>query len=216
MLQFQEQLGQGCSPEESDTFEAQGQCHEVSKRLIWPDSSCMFDVFVLYSWRIRYSRPDAAVPWTSTEAYATAGGITFNNTVQIKTKYAMEQHGVHFTCFPGREIRSLWFKVPATCWTRNQRVFVFPQDYLDMVGLSAMFPRVEVFLIQGSPVDMLERPPMDGKTSSCLGCESSHQEEAHASARWRFCRQIMDTCGKWCKKRLVCDFKICTLSHPVL
>lgn len=32
-----------------------------------------------------------------------------------------------------------------------------------MVGLSAMFPRVEVFLIQGSPVDMLERPPMDGK-----------------------------------------------------
>lgn len=31
-----------------------------------------------------------------------------------------------------------------------------------MVGLSAMFPRVEVFLIQGSPVDMLERPPMDG------------------------------------------------------
>lgn len=32
-----------------------------------------------------------------------------------------------------------------------------------MVGLSVMFPRVEVFLIQGSPVDMLERPPMDGK-----------------------------------------------------
>lgn len=42
-------------------------------------------------------------------------------------------------------------------------VHVFPQDYLDMVGLSAMFPRVEVFLIQGSPVDMLERPPMDGE-----------------------------------------------------
>lgn len=42
-------------------------------------------------------------------------------------------------------------------------LYVFPQDYLDMVGLSAMFPRVEVFLIQGSPVDMLERPPMDGK-----------------------------------------------------
>lgn len=39
---------------------------------------------------------------------------------------------------------------------------MFPQDYLDIVGLSAMFPRVEVFLIQGSPVDMLERPPMDG------------------------------------------------------
>uniref|UniRef100_A0A3P8RWN2 Si:ch211-218d20.15 n=1 Tax=Amphiprion percula TaxID=161767 RepID=A0A3P8RWN2_AMPPE len=35
------------------------------------------------------------------------------------------------------------------------------EDYLDLVGLSAMFPRVEVFLIQGSPVDMLERPPMD-------------------------------------------------------
>lgn len=32
-----------------------------------------------------------------------------------------------------------------------------------MVGLSAMFPRVEVFLIQGSSVDMLERPPMDGE-----------------------------------------------------
>uniref|UniRef100_A0A3Q2EL21 Si:ch211-218d20.15 n=1 Tax=Cyprinodon variegatus TaxID=28743 RepID=A0A3Q2EL21_CYPVA len=36
------------------------------------------------------------------------------------------------------------------------------EDYLDMVGLSAMFPRVEVFLIQGSPVDMLDRPLMDG------------------------------------------------------
>ena len=36
-----------------------------------------------------------------------------------------------------------------------------------MVGLSAMFPRVEVFLIQGSPVDMLERPPMDGKRIYC-------------------------------------------------
>ncbi|KAM6985352.1 uncharacterized protein FYW47_004465 [Aplochiton taeniatus] len=35
------------------------------------------------------------------------------------------------------------------------------EDYLDIMGLSAMFPRVEVFLIQGSPVDMLERPPMD-------------------------------------------------------
>ncbi|XP_071384007.1 uncharacterized protein [Centroberyx affinis] len=35
------------------------------------------------------------------------------------------------------------------------------EDYLDMVGLSAMFPRVEVFLIQGSAVDMLERPLMD-------------------------------------------------------
>lgn len=32
-----------------------------------------------------------------------------------------------------------------------------------MVGLSVMFPRVEVFLIQGSPVDMLERPQMDGE-----------------------------------------------------
>lgn len=35
------------------------------------------------------------------------------------------------------------------------------EDYLDIVGLSVMFPRVEVFLIQGSPVDMLEKPPMD-------------------------------------------------------
>lgn len=43
---------------------------------------------------------------------------------------------------------------------------VFPQDYLDMVGLSAMFPRVEVFLIQGSPVDMLDQPLMDGEESS--------------------------------------------------
>lgn len=31
VLQFQEQLGQGCSPEESDTFQIQGQCDEVSK-----------------------------------------------------------------------------------------------------------------------------------------------------------------------------------------
>ena len=39
----------------------------------------------------------------------------------------------------------------------------FFQDYLDMVGLSAIFPRVEVFLLQGSPVDMLEKPLMDGE-----------------------------------------------------
>lgn len=45
---------------------------------------------------------------------------------------------------------------------------LFPQDYLDMVGLSVMFPRVEVFLIQGSPVDMLERPPMDGERGNIL------------------------------------------------
>ncbi|XP_066562905.1 uncharacterized protein LOC136751313 isoform X2 [Amia ocellicauda] len=35
------------------------------------------------------------------------------------------------------------------------------EDYLDAVGLSTMFPRVEVFIIHGSPVDMLEKPPMD-------------------------------------------------------
>uniref|UniRef100_W5M320 Si:ch211-218d20.15 n=1 Tax=Lepisosteus oculatus TaxID=7918 RepID=W5M320_LEPOC len=35
------------------------------------------------------------------------------------------------------------------------------QDYLDAVGLSTMFPRVEIFIIHGSPVDMLENPPMD-------------------------------------------------------
>ncbi|XP_028847499.1 uncharacterized protein LOC114797052 isoform X4 [Denticeps clupeoides] len=35
------------------------------------------------------------------------------------------------------------------------------EDYLDMVGLSTIFPRVEVFIIQGSPVDMLEKPPVD-------------------------------------------------------
>lgn len=45
----------------------------------------------------------------------------------------------------------------------NEKFMFSPQDYLDMVGLSAMFPRVEVFLIQGSPVDMLETPPMDGE-----------------------------------------------------
>ncbi|XP_018594731.1 uncharacterized protein LOC108926499 [Scleropages formosus] len=35
------------------------------------------------------------------------------------------------------------------------------EDYLDAVGLSTMFPRVEVFIIHGSPVDMLEKPVMD-------------------------------------------------------
>ncbi|KAG5833324.1 uncharacterized protein si:ch211-218d20.15 [Anguilla anguilla] len=35
------------------------------------------------------------------------------------------------------------------------------EDYLDAVGLSTMFPRVEVYLIHGSPVDMLENPTMD-------------------------------------------------------
>ncbi|XP_058248878.1 uncharacterized protein si:ch211-218d20.15 isoform X2 [Hemibagrus wyckioides] len=36
------------------------------------------------------------------------------------------------------------------------------EDYLDIAGLSLMFPRVEVYIIHGSPVDMLERPALDG------------------------------------------------------
>ncbi|XP_076857700.1 uncharacterized protein LOC143511885 isoform X2 [Brachyhypopomus gauderio] len=36
------------------------------------------------------------------------------------------------------------------------------EDYLDIAGLSALFPRVEVYIIHSSPVDMLETPAMDG------------------------------------------------------
>ncbi|XP_056321217.1 uncharacterized protein si:ch211-218d20.15 [Danio aesculapii] len=36
------------------------------------------------------------------------------------------------------------------------------EEYLDTVGLSTMFPRVEVYMIHGSPIDMLERPPSEG------------------------------------------------------
>lgn len=35
------------------------------------------------------------------------------------------------------------------------------EDYLDMEGLSMLFPRVEIFLIHQRPVEMLEKPPMD-------------------------------------------------------
>ncbi|KAF3694624.1 hypothetical protein EXN66_Car010300 [Channa argus] len=80
VLQFQEQLGQGCSPEESDTFQAQGS--EILDQML-------------------------------------------------------------------------------QCLEHLPKPMPQLEDYLDMVGLSVMFPRVEVFLIQGSPVDMLERPPMD-------------------------------------------------------
>ncbi|XP_063355524.1 uncharacterized protein si:ch211-218d20.15 isoform X3 [Pelmatolapia mariae] len=79
-VDFQEQLGQGCSPEESDTFQAQGS--EILDQML-------------------------------------------------------------------------------QCLEHLPKPMPQLEDYLDMVGLSAMFPRVEVFLIQGSPVDMLERPPMD-------------------------------------------------------
>lgn len=45
VLQFQEQLGQGCSPEESDTFQAQGQCDSISVfNLPWI-ASCVSEVF---------------------------------------------------------------------------------------------------------------------------------------------------------------------------
>ncbi|XP_036429389.1 uncharacterized protein si:ch211-218d20.15 isoform X2 [Colossoma macropomum] len=50
----------------------------------------------------------------------------------------------------------------------NQRLEHLPkpapllEDYLDIAGLSVMFPRVEVYIIHGSPVYMLERPPLDG------------------------------------------------------
>ncbi|XP_072252688.1 uncharacterized protein [Leuresthes tenuis] len=80
MQQFQEQLGQGCSPEESDTFQAQGS--EILDQML-------------------------------------------------------------------------------QCLEHLPKPMPQLEDYLDIVGLSAMFPRVEVFLIQGSPVDMLERPQMD-------------------------------------------------------
>lgn len=64
---------------------------------------------------------------------------------------------------------------------------VFPQDYLDIVGLSAMFPRVEVFLIQGSPVDMLERPPMDGniKTVAIQIKGPLLGLQLHCSIKWK-------------------------------
>ncbi|XP_047226835.1 uncharacterized protein si:ch211-218d20.15 isoform X1 [Girardinichthys multiradiatus] len=78
--QFQEQLGQGCSPEESDTFQTQGS--EILDQML-------------------------------------------------------------------------------QCLEHLPKPMPQLEDYLDMVGLSAMFPRVEVFLIQGSPVDMLDRPLMD-------------------------------------------------------
>ncbi|KAG7502541.1 hypothetical protein JOB18_022121 [Solea senegalensis] len=80
MQQFQEQLGQGCSPEESDTFQAQGS--EILDQML-------------------------------------------------------------------------------QCLEHLPKPMPQLEDYLDMIGLSVMFPRVEVFLIQGSPMDMLERPPMD-------------------------------------------------------
>ncbi|KAM8857043.1 uncharacterized protein ACB058_008836 [Synchiropus picturatus] len=80
MQQFQEQLGQGCSPEESDTFQTQGT--EILDQML-------------------------------------------------------------------------------QCLEHLPKPMPQLEDYLDMVGLSAMFPRVEVFLIQGSPVDMLETPAMD-------------------------------------------------------
>ncbi|XP_073702459.1 uncharacterized protein [Garra rufa] len=35
------------------------------------------------------------------------------------------------------------------------------EEYLDVVGLSSLFPRVEVYMIHGSPIDMLERPASD-------------------------------------------------------
>ncbi|XP_043928403.1 uncharacterized protein LOC122802714 isoform X2 [Protopterus annectens] len=35
------------------------------------------------------------------------------------------------------------------------------EDYFDAEGLSALFPRVEIFIIHGRPVDMLENPAMD-------------------------------------------------------
>ena len=74
-------------------------------------------------------------------------------------QHAIRYQSIHVT-LPYTSLKLL-HAVPEKQW-----VNLFPQDYLDMVGLSAMFPRVEVFLIQGSPVDMLERPPMDGKKSS--------------------------------------------------
>ncbi|TNN29452.1 hypothetical protein EYF80_060399 [Liparis tanakae] len=80
MQQFQEQLGQGCSPEEEDTFQAQGS--EILDQML-------------------------------------------------------------------------------QCLEHLPKPMPQLEDYLDMVGLSVMFPRVEVFLIQGSPVDMLESPAMD-------------------------------------------------------
>ncbi|XP_037831843.1 uncharacterized protein si:ch211-218d20.15 isoform X2 [Kryptolebias marmoratus] len=92
MQQFQEQLGQGCSPEESDTFQAQGS--ELLDQML-------------------------------------------------------------------------------QCLEHLPKPMPQLEDYLDAVGLSAMFPRVEVFLIQGSPVDMLETPQMDAAASDfsrCLCC----------------------------------------------
>lgn len=39
------------------------------------------------------------------------------------------------------------------------------EDYLDSQGLSTLFPRVEIYVIHGRPVDMLERPTTDVLTA---------------------------------------------------
>lgn len=144
-LQFQEQLGQGCSPEEADTFQAQGWCQTtLFLAFLQLHNSCWSHILLLlFFQRFGDTWPDAAVPWTSTKAYATAGGI---------------QCGIH-RCTNKNSDRPFLIQICCVC--------VSAQDYLDMMGLSVMFPRVEVFLIQGSPVDMLERPQMDGRRSSC-------------------------------------------------
>lgn len=105
-------------------------------------SSCVSDVLCFSSWRIRDSWPNASVPWKPTKAYARAGGITTKDKQKQNWKTCQRLSGLGWC--------------------------VSPQDYLDAVGLSAMFPRVEVFLIQGSAVEMLEKPQMDGETQERL------------------------------------------------
>ncbi|KAF1382812.1 hypothetical protein PFLUV_G00147680 [Perca fluviatilis] len=109
MQQFQEQLGQGCSPEESDTFQAQGS--EILDQML-------------------------------------------------------------------------------QCLEHLPKPMPQLEDYLDMVGLSVMFPRVEVFLIQGSPVDMLERPPMD-VISSFRGIQAFSEVKKDIEANFKQMKQSL-------------------------
>lgn len=139
MFQFQEQLGQGCSPEESDTFQAQGWCETTSKCFLWPPVCFMFRCCV----------PE--------------GSEILDQMLQCLEHLPKPM--------PQLEVFHLNIVVECCPTVLHQKSHcpMFLQDYLDMVGLSAMFPRVEVFLIQGSPVDMLERPPMDGRRSRWSG-----------------------------------------------
>ncbi|XP_016350907.1 uncharacterized protein LOC107695487 isoform X2 [Sinocyclocheilus anshuiensis] len=78
---------------------------------------------------------------------------------QFQEQLKQDTSPEEFECFQKQEAEII-YQMNQCLEHLNEPVLQL-EEYLEVVGLSTLFPRVEVYMIHGSPIDMLERPPSD-------------------------------------------------------